>query len=1056
MEHCYKCHSASSEKVKGGLLLDTREGIRKGGESGHAVVPGNLKESLLISALKHDDFEMPPKKVLPAAVIADFEKWIQSGATDPRRATRPVAKADSIDIEAGRKHWAYQALKAPAIPEVKNAAWPASDIDRFILARLESAGLQPGADAEKIILIRRLYFDLVGLPPTPEEIAQFVDDKSPAAYENLVDRLMKSPRFGERWGRHWLDVVRYAESMSLRGRLLKHAWRYRDYVIEAFNDDLPYDQFLTQQLAGDLLETSSVDTQRRNLIATTFLVMGDALLENQNKSQLDMDVVDEQLDVIGKSLLAQTIACARCHDHKFDPIPTSDYYAMAGIFKNIQGLKHSNVSTNMEIPLPFTEEVKRELEIHSSAVTKLQSEINELKPKIAGNDRLPVQAKDLPGIVVDNPDAKAIGKWGKSDGIKNRVGSEYLLSKTAGSKVVYPVAFPDDGRYEVRITIAQHANRAPKAHVTVLHKDGNQSFRIDQRKAPGNFNKDRSDDYFQSLGFFEFPSGQWDAVEISVKGGGGFVIADAVQFLPVDNDGKVTNIVAASSLAGIVVDDDDVKVVGAWTHSMYSKHYVGKGYIHDDNKGKGGKTLTFIPKISDGKYEVRFAYSWGGGRASNVPVEIFSAAGKKLLVIDMRKEPPLNKRFISLGTYRFAANEQNRVLISNEGTDGIVTADALQFLPVDNDTTVTTRSASQVAKDLTAVEQQELKKKISKLTAELSALQKRKPAREMVNSAVEKKKPTDLKIHIRGNINNLGAIAPRGVLQVANHGPAPKMPTNASGRLELARWIADPANPLTSRVMANRVWHWLFGAGLVRTVDTFGTMGESPSHPELLDHLAVHFIQKGWSVKKLIRTIVLSRTYRLSSSRGGQPKDPENRLLAHMNRRRLDAESLRDTMLSVGGTLKLEMGGATFPANLKTDVGFQFQEPRRSVYVPVFRSSLPELFEVFDFANPSLVTGRRDISTVAPQALFMMNHPFVRTQARLTAERLLSDPLLNESHRINHAYLQILGRPATETEVSLGQDFLKAVTDTSEKGRIEAWTQMVQSMFLTIEFRYIH
>ncbi len=907
MEHCYKCHSASSEKVKGGLLLDTREGIRKGGESGHAVVPGNLKESLLISALKHDDFEMPPKKVLPAAVVADFEKWIQSGAADPRRATRPVAKADSIDIEAGRKHWAYQPLKAPALPKVTDAAWPANDIDRFILARLESAGLQPGADAEKIILIRRLYFDLVGLPPTPEEITRFVDDKSPGAYENLVDRLIKSPRFGERWGRHWLDVVRYAESMSLRGRLLKHAWRYRDYVIEAFNDDLPYDQFLTQQLAGDLLETSSVDAQRRNLIATTFLVMGDALLENQNKSQLDMDIVDEQLDVIGKSLLAQTIACARCHDHKFDPIPTSDYYAMAGIFKNIQGLKHANVSTNMEIPLPILEESKRELEIHSSAVTKLQSEISELKPKIAGNDRLPVQAKDLPGIVVDNPDAKAIGKWGKSDGIKNGVGSEYLLSKTSGSKVIYPVAFPDEGRYEVRITIAQHANRAPKAHVTVLHKDGNQSFRIDQRKAPGAFNKDRSDGYFQSLGFFEFPSGQWDAVEISVKGGGGFVIADAVQFLPVDNDGKVT-----------------------------------------------------IPK------------------------------------------------------------------------------------------------SSQQGKQLLAAEQKALKTRMAKLKTELSALQKRKPAREMVNSAVEKKKPTDLKIHIRGNINNLGAIAPRGVLQVANHGPAPKMPTSSSGRLELAHWIADPSNPLTSRVMANRVWHWLFGAGLVRTVDNFGTMGEPPSHPELLDHLSFHFIQKGWSVKKLIRTIVLSRTYRLSSSRDGQPEDPENRLLAHMNRRRLDAESLRDTMLSVGGTLKLEMGGATFPANLKTDVGFQFQEPRRSVYVPVFRSSLPELFEVFDFANPSLVTGRRDISTVAPQALFMMNHPFVRTQARLTAERLLSDPLLNESHRINHAYLQILGRPATETEVLLGKDCLKAVTDTSEEGRIEAWTQMVQSMFLTIEFRYIH
>ena len=811
-----------------------------------------------------------------------------------------------IDIEAGRKHWAYHPLKAPAIPKIRNTAWPSNDIDCFILARLEATGLSPGADAEKIVLVRRLYFDLIGLPPTPEQIAQFVNDPSPKAYENLVDSLMASPRFGERWGRHWLDVARYAESMSLRGRLLKHAWRYRDYVIDAFNDDLPYDQFLRQQLAGDLLKATSVDAQRRNLIATTYLMMGDALLENQDKSQLDMDYVDEQLDAIGKGMLAQTIACARCHDHKFDPIPTRDYYAMAGIFKNVQWLKHGNVSNFMEKPLPISEETKRGLKIHDASVARLKNEINILKPKVTGKGLPPVQAKDLPGIVVDNTDAKATGKWAKSSGVPNHVGSEYLYSNTSGSKVIYPVKFSKGGKYAVRISGAQHPNRAPKALVTVLHNGGSKSFRLDQRKSPGAFNKAGSDGYFQSLGFYEFPSGQWDAVEISTKGGGGFVVADAVQFLPVDNDGKVT-----------------------------------------------------IPQ------------------------------------------------------------------------------------------------SSQQGKELSPAEQKELKARMAKLTTDLSALQKRKPALEMVNSAIEKKKPTDMKIHIRGNIYQLGAIAPRGVLQVANYGPVPKMPTNASGRLELADWVADPANPLTARVMANRVWHWLIGEGLVRTVDNFGTTGESPSHPELLDHLAVQFVQQGWSVKKLIRAIALSKTYRLSSARGEQPEDPENRLLAHMNHRRLDAEALRDTMLSVGGTLKLEMGGATFPASLKTDVGFQFEAPRRSVYVPVFRSSLPELFEVFDFANSSLVTGRRTLSTVAPQALFMMNHPFVRTQAKLAAERLLGDSQPKEEHRIDHAYLRILGRHATVAEIALSQKFLKSVIDTTEKGRGEAWTQMVQSLFSTIDFRYV-
>jgi hypothetical protein len=452
-------------------------------------------------------------------------------------------------------------------------------------------------------------------------------------------------------------------------------------------------------------------------------------------------------------------------------------------------------------------------------------------------------------------------------------------------------------------------------------------------------------------------------------------------------------------------------------------------------------------------------------------VTVFSAAGEKTIKVDMRKVPPIDGRFVSLGTYRFDANAQSYVLISNEGTNGFLTADAVQFLPVGKDGKVTSSPASgsvkktpgkQAAdKKLSADKQQALKKSMAKLTADLSSLKKRKPIREMAMSAVEKSKPADLKIHIRGSIDHLGAIAPRGVLQVANYGPAPKMPTNSSGRLELANWIVDPKNPLTSRVMANRVWHWLIGPGLVRTVDNFGATGESPSHPELLDHLAVQFVQQGWSVKKLIRTIVLSRTYRLSAAPGEQQEDPENRLLAHMNRRRLDAESLRDAMLLVGGTLKLEMGGPTFPASLKKDVGFRFQAPRRSVYVPVFRSSLPELFEVFDFANPSMVTGRRNVSTVAPQALFMMNHPFVRTQARLTAERLLDESQLKEANRVDHTYLLVFGRHATAAEVSLCHQFLKSVTDTPENGKakdnveVEAWTQMVHSLFSTIEFRYI-
>ncbi|MDA7907139.1 DUF1549 domain-containing protein, partial [bacterium] len=616
------------------MFVDSNRGLREGGESGPAVVPGDLQNSLLISALRHEDFEMPPKGKLSPNVVADFEKWIRQGALDPRYERKQVAKPKVIDIEAGRKHWAYQPLKTPRIPDVKQTDWPSTQIDRFILNRLETAGRQPAHDAEKIVLVRRLYFDLIGLPPTPEQISKFTNDKSPAAYQKLVDELLDSPRFGERWGRHWLDVTRFAESMSLRGVLLKHAWRYRDYVIDAFNNDQPFDLFLKQQLAGDLLETTSVDERRRNLTATTFLMMGDTLLENQNKAQLDMDFVDEQLDVIGKGLLAQTITCARCHDHKFDPIPTRDYYAMAGILKNVQGLKHSNVSGFMEIPLPISDEAKRQSSTHDSLITEMRRETNTLKATLEPKS---------------------------------------------------PTPFPI--------------------------------------------------------------------------------------------------VVAASSFPGIVVDDDDVKTVGEWTNSVHSKHFIGKRYIHDSNKGKGDKSLSFIPKLpNDGLYEVRFAYSHGGGRATQVPVQVLSATGEQTILVDMSKAPPLAGRFLSLGTFHFEADQHCSVQISNKGTNGVLTADAVQFIPVSSASTLTTAPVSQTDAKLPPSERLALKQRVASLTAELTTLRKQKSVREMVNSAVERAKPTDLKIHIRGSIEHLGLVAPRGVLQVANYGPVPKMPTNSSGR----------------------------------------------------------------------------------------------------------------------------------------------------------------------------------------------------------------------------------------------------------------------------------
>ncbi len=913
VEHCYECHQSSSEQLKGGLAVDTRAGLARGGDSGPAVVPGSVDDSLLLSALRYEAFEMPPSGALPNAVIADFEKWIRDGAADPRNdeSKKPIAK--EIDIEAGRKHWAYQPLHLPEIPSVQETTWTLGNIDRFILAKLEDQNLEPVTDAEKTVLIRRIFFDLTGLPPTPADIDAFLDDRSPHAYEHLVDRLLDSPQFGERWGRHWLDVVRYAESVTLRGFVLKEAWRYRDYVIEAFNSDRPLDQFLMEQLAGDLLPADSVDERQKQLIATTFLMMGNANLEDQNKPKLEMDYVDEQLDVISRGMLGQTVTCARCHDHKFDPIPTRDYYALAGILKNATTLNHANISKWVEVPLPLEPEAQKELDEFDWAVTKLTTEIKTLKQK--------------------------------------------------------------------------------------LNTEGANSSNI------------------------------------------------------------VDKIVAVDALKGTVVDDEDAEKLGEWQHSTYHKHYVNRGYSHDQNQAKGEKSLRFVPQLPrDGFYEVRFSYQWGDSRAKNVPVTIFGADGETTVAVDETQPPNLEDRFVSLGVHRFEVAEQAYVEVTTANTRGYVIADAVQFLPVtEPEPNEPLANQRELDTEVDTQRAQRLESELRELEAKLADLRKTAPDRPMTMSLLDHDKPQDLPIHIRGDVGNLGEVVPRGVLRVATLGEGPAMPENQSGRLELARWIVARENPLTARVMANRIWYWLVGTGLVRTVDNFGTTGQSPSHPELLDYLAVRLMEQNWSSKSLIREIVLSRFYRLASevSPDVHQQDPENRWLTHMNRRRLDAEMIRDAMLVCSSELDYSMGGRTFPNSLANDYDFTFAQPRRSVYVPVFRNSLPEIFELFDFANVSMVTGRRDISTVAPQALYFMNHPFPQGRAEVTSKRFLEEDFVDDKARLKKVFLSVLGRNPGEDELQMCLSFVRESGEIYDEERLETWTELIKILFSTVDFRYL-
>ena len=923
VKHCYQCHSQAAKaanQLKAGLLLDSRPGLLAGGDSGPALDSDAPADSLLLEALRYETFKMPPQGKLPANVIADFEAWVKMGAPDPRDGLTPP-KPPAIDVAAGRNHWSYRPLQAPQIPEVRDGRWPAGGIDRFILSALEAKGLAPVADADQSTLIRRIYYDLIGLPPTPEDIDAFVDDSRPEAYELLVDRLLGSPQFGERWGRHWLDVVRFGESLTLRGFILPEAWRYRDYVIDQFNADRPYDRFLQEQVAGDLLPSTSLEQKRRQSVATSFLILGNTNLEEQDKAQLEMDVVDEQLDVITKGFLAQTVTCARCHDHKFDPIPTRDYYALAGILRNSQTLEHANISKWFEFPLPADDDSERLFNEQAAVIAKLQGEMDRAKREV-----------------------------------------ERLTAAVGG-------------------------------------------------KNPG------------------------------------------------------TEVVAAKDLPGIVVDDAQSEKVGEWKSSVSVKPYIGSGYVHDMNVGKGMKTLTFRPELQKtGTYEVRLAYTPGENRDREAPVTIISADGEKTVKVNQQLPPPVEGRFFSLGQFKFEQNGPASVIVSNTGTTGHVIADAVQFLPTDAVGVTATPASTPADENDPQVQQaerelQEHAARVKSLDKELQPLLAQLAQRPKFMSVKERKKPGDCPIHIRGTVHNLGAIAPRGFLSVVTPGPAPAFPADQSGRRELGEWLARPENPLPPRVMANRVWHWLLGSGLVRTVDNFGTTGETPSDPELLDHLATQFIAEGWSTKSLIRQIVLSRTYRLSSVASPQlgKADPENRLFGHANRRRQDAECLLDAMLSAGGNLDLQAGGFTVRPGTTADYGYQATLNRRAVYWPVLRGSLPELFEVFDFPDPSMVFGRRNTSTVAPQALFLMNSPIVEAQSRLAAVRLLKEVPDDDARRVELVFRRLLGRfPSAAERTTALQYVQSSATAADFKQQSLRWGQLVQALMGSVDFRYVN
>ncbi len=744
---CYECHGFGA-KVRGGLRVDSRAALLRGGDRGPAIQPGKPEESLLIRAIRHDgDLKMPPKSRLSPREVADLTAWVRMGApwpTDVAGMQPASAGSEVVFTPEQRAFWAFLPPHEPVLPAVGTAGWAKTPIDTFIIAALEAKKLQPSPLADKRTLIRRATFDLTGLPPTPEEIEAFLTDASPTAFARVVERLLASPAYGERWGRHWLDVARYADSNGMDENLVQaNAYRYRDYVVSSFNHDKPYDRFIREQLAGDLLPAASAE----QIVATGFLSLGPKMLAEDDPVKMEMDIVDEQIDTVGRAFLGLTLGCARCHDHKFDPISIADYYALAGIFKSTKTMDHFRV----------------------------------------------------------------VARW-----------------------------------HERTLAIPEKAARQQEY----------------QRKI----------------------------------------------------DAKKREIEALRKNTGATND----------------------------------------------------------------------------------KLERLRKELISLEKDKL---DEPTAMAVGEGTIG------------------------------------------------------------------------DVRIHLRGNHLTLGRLVPRGFPRVLAGDSQPPMDSLHSGRLQLAEWLTRPNHPLTARVLVNRIWRWHFGQGLVRSPDNFGRLGDQPVNQPLLDWLAVRFVADGWSIKSLHRLIMLSATYQTSTAPNTDAVrvDPENRLHGHWERRRLEAEEVRDTLLAISGQLDRTIGGSLMQGKNRTYVpGYPnsrydgYASRRRSLYLPVIRSDLYPVFQAFDFADPSMSSGDRPTTTVATQALFMMNSKLVSEQTLQLARSLLDQKDRDDAGRVRLAYERAYGRKPTDAETARALAFIDRVAnllannklDAAER-RLHAWQSLCRVIVSANEFIYV-
>jgi cytochrome c553 len=932
-QKCAMCHSAKLEAPMGGLQVDSREALLRGGDSGPAIVAGRPAASLLIKAVAYRDLDlqMPPTGRLSDNEIADLGAWIEMGAPDPRSASigeRPKG----LDLAEGRKFWSFQPVRDPSPPPVGDSEWPSSAVDAFILAKLKEAGLQPAPPAGKRTWIRRVSFDLIGLPPTSAEIDAFLVDESAEARDKVVDRLLASPHYGERWARHWLDLVRFAETNGHEFDNDKlDAWRYRDYVIRALNEDVPYDRLVREHIAGDLMagkRLSADGSHWESPLGTTHFWFGEVLNSATDSVKSRADEVDNQIDVMGKAFVGMTIACARCHDHKFDPIPTADYYALAGV-------------------------------MHSTGIRE---------------------------AVIDSP-ARA----------------EEIASLSR------------------RIA---HVNRGIDALIAPVSES--------QRAACG------SPESWRRVGDIEFelfknPSYDgWDSTGNAFGAGPRFAIPPNQAIRDYQGQGIANSFgVGSDKLVGSITSAK-FRMPRLWVHVRLVGTKEGKPGMRERAPlrltvvADGHKSAHALPSGS-GEFEWKtMRMTKEIGRTCYIEIVDRSRTGHiavDRIVISDEKEPPSDA--------------------GSCGRDG---------------------KAEDTVESLTRSQ----RRMLAWLQAERARLDAQIPESTFAMIGRDEE-PRDVALHIRGNHNKLGEPVPRRYLQVIAGEEQPAV-GHGSGRLRIAEWMASADNPLTARVMVNRLWRHHFGRGIVATTDNFGETGERPTHPELLDYLASRFVESGWSIKAMHRLILLSSAYRMSAAPDARAIeiDPQNKLVHHVPVRRLEAETIRDSILAVAGKLDSTMYGPSVPPHIseyqngrgKPDSGSLDGDGRRSVYVQVRRNFLTPLFLAFDYPLPISAIGTRGASTVPSQALMLMNNEFVALEARewgTQTVRAYSDP----GRRIEAMYLAAFGRPPKDAEVEqisaflAGQQRRYTQTDANQKTESKVWGDLAHVLLNSAEFVYI-